>query len=82
MRGVFKRLLAAALLAGGMASASATVSYSGITIFGDSLSDTGNIFLATGGRRRRRRTSRGASPTARTGSTCCPAAWALRPFRR
>ena len=49
MRSVFKRLLAATLLAGGMAGASANVSYSGITIFGDSLSDTGNIFLATGG---------------------------------
>lgn len=48
MRSVFKRLLAATLLAGGMASASA-VSYSGITIFGDSLSDTGNILVATGG---------------------------------
>jgi len=48
MRIVFKRLLAATLLAGGMASASA-VSYSGITIFGDSLSDTGNILVATDG---------------------------------
>ena len=48
MRIHFKRLLAATLLAGGMASASA-VSYSGITIFGDSLSDTGNILAATGG---------------------------------
>lgn len=48
MRSVFKRLLAASLLAGGMASASA-VSYSGLTIFGDSLSDTGNIYAAYGG---------------------------------
>ena len=48
MRSLFKRLLAASLLAGSMVSASA-VSYSGITIFGDSLSDTGNIFAATGG---------------------------------
>lgn len=49
MRSLIKRLLAATLLAGSMAGASATVSYSGVTIFGDSLSDTGNIFLATGG---------------------------------
>jgi outer membrane lipase/esterase len=48
MRSLFKRLLAASLLAGSMVSASA-VSYSGITFFGDSLSDTGNIFAATSG---------------------------------
>lgn len=43
-----KSALAAALLACGAVGASA-MSYTGVTFFGDSLSDTGNIFLATGG---------------------------------
>jgi outer membrane lipase/esterase len=45
---LFKRLLAASVLAGSVAGASAAT-FTGITIFGDSLSDTGNILAATGG---------------------------------
>ncbi len=42
---LFRKLLLTAALAVSSVSASA---YSGITIFGDSLSDTGNVFAATG----------------------------------
>lgn len=41
-----ERALAAALLACGMAGAQAA--YTGLTIFGDSLTDTGNVYAATG----------------------------------
>ena len=45
-----KRLfVAATVVAATVASLPAQAAYSGITIFGDSLSDTGNVFLATGG---------------------------------
>jgi phospholipase/lecithinase/hemolysin len=40
-----RRVVAAlALLGGGVIQASAATAYSGVTFFGDSLSDTGNVY--------------------------------------
>lgn len=45
----FGRLIGAAVLATAAFGAQANASYTSLTVFGDSLSDTGNVFLATGG---------------------------------
>ncbi|MFN0163956.1 MAG: SGNH/GDSL hydrolase family protein [Burkholderiales bacterium] len=50
MQGTIKRLLGAALLAAGLAAGSAQANpYTGLFIFGDSLSDTGNLSILSGG---------------------------------
>jgi hypothetical protein len=50
--------------------------YSDFVVFGDSLSDVGNVFIATGGTQPAPRMSTGSSRTVRYGLRCSPTAWA------
>jgi phospholipase/lecithinase/hemolysin len=60
----------------------AAAAYTSIFVFGDSLSDAGNLFAKSGGKIRSRTTSAATSATARPGWKICPRCWALamKPF--